>query len=327
VENREKIYQVGRGFCMGCADVIPGVSGGTLALILGIYEQLIESIKLMDATLVRAVLTGPFWRKLFGGIFGRFTSNGDEVDRRVEAVLFVGFLIIGIGSAIVAAAGLITYCRMHYPGQTLGLFLGLVAASLMVPYRRMEKRGPAQWATFLLFAVGTFLLLGLGQLPETPALWYVFMSGAIAICAMILPGISGAFILLMLGMYDYIVVKQLKPLLYDRQFDGLVPILVFMVGMVTGIVAFSRLLHYLLRRWHDVTMAGLLGLMLGSLRVLWPFKEAFSDDPKVRVESLRNVLPDLSAPAFWPTIGTIAAGIIIVLVLDSIGRRRYDSAA
>jgi len=325
VDNKEKIYQVGRGICMGCADIIPGVSGGTLALILGIYERLIESIKLMDMTLVKALFSGPFWRKLFGGILGRFESSGDELDRRVEALIFIGFLVLGIGAAIVAAAGVITYCRINYPGQTLGLFLGLVAASLKVPFRRIEKKGTAQWGAFVLFAVATFFLLGMGQLPEQPALWYVFLSGSVAICAMILPGISGAFILLMLGMYDYIVAKQLKPLLYDMRLDGLVPIAVFMVGMLTGIVTFSRLLHYLLRRWHDVTMAALLGLMVGSLRVLWPFKEAFSDDPHVRVESLRNVLPDPSVPGFYSILGTFIAGFAIVLVLDHIGSKQYDS--
>lgn len=325
MNNKEKVYQVGRGICMGCADIIPGVSGGTLALILGIYERLIESIKLMDATLVRVLFTGPFWRQLLGGVFGRFESSGDELDRRVEALIFIGFLVIGIGAAIVAAAGVITYCRMNYPGQTLGLFLGLVTASLKVPFRRIENKGKTQWIAFILFAVGTFFLLGMGQLPEQPALWYVFLSGSVAICAMILPGISGAFILLMLGMYDYIVAKQLKPLLYDMRLEGLVPVAVFMVGMVTGIVAFSRLLHYMLRRWHDVTMAGLLGLMLGSLRVLWPFKEAFSDDPHVRVESMRNVLPDPSSPGFYATVGTFVAGLAIVLVLDHIGSKQYDS--
>lgn len=310
---------------MGCADIIPGVSGGTLALILGIYERLIEAIKLMDMTLVKALLGGAFWRKLLAGVFGRFDSSGDELDRRVEALIFIGFLVIGIGAAIVAAAGLITYCRLNYPGQTLGLFLGLVAASLKVPFRRIEHKDPTKWVVFALFAAGTFVLLGLGQLPEKPALWYVFMSGAIAICAMILPGISGAFILLMLGMYDYIVAKQLKPLLYDLRFEGLLPISVFIVGMLTGIVAFSRVLHYMLRRWHDLTMAGLLGLMVGSLRVLWPFKESFSDDPHVRVESLRNVLPDPSVPGFWPTVGTFLAGAAIVLVLDHIGSKQYAS--
>ena len=325
MNNKEKAYQVGRGICMGCADIIPGVSGGTLALILGIYERLIEAIKLMDMTLVKALFGGAFWRKLLSGVFGHFESSGDELDRRVEALVFIGFLLIGIGAAIGAAAGVITYCRVNYPGQTLGLFLGLVAASLKVPFRRIQHKGVAQWLAFGLFAVGTFFLLGLGQLPEKPALWYVFMSGSVAICAMILPGISGAFILLMLGMYDYIVAKQLKPLLYDMRLEGLVPIAVFMVGMLTGIVAFSRVLHYMLRRWHDLTMAGLLGLMVGSLRVLWPFKEAFSDDPHVRVESLRNVLPDPSAPGFYPTVGTFVVGAVIVLVLDHIGSKQYDS--
>jgi putative membrane protein len=325
VNNKDKLIQVGRGFCMGCADVIPGVSGGTLALILGIYQRLIKSIHLMDMVLLKGVFQGSFWNRLIKGVFGQPTAPQNDIDHRADALVFIGFLIIGIGAAIVAAAGLITYSRMNYPGQTLGFFLGLVVASLQVPFRHISRKGVAQWTMFLAIAVGTFFLLGMGQMTPTPALWYVFICGATAICAMILPGISGAFILLMMGMYDYIVVKQLKPLIYDQRWEGIGPILVFMVGMATGIIVFSRLLHYLLKRYHDVTMAGLLGLMVGSLRVLWPFKEAFPDDPHIRFESLSNILPVPAGTVFWATVVTFVAGFAIVLVLDQVGRRYVDN--
>ena len=319
MENREKLVQVGRGFCMGCADVIPGVSGGTVALILGIYEELIASIKLVDVTFVRALFTGAFWKLLLTAAWGRLPEAKSPLEKRVKAALFVGFLVVGIAAAIIAAAGIVTYCRDNYPEQTRGLFMGLVAASLLVPLRRMESRGTTQWVCFAAMGIGTYVLLGLGGISaESPPLWYVSATGAIAICAMILPGISGAFILLMLGTYGF-VLGQVKAFVYDQQLAAVLPIGLFILGMMAGIMAFSRLLHFLLSKYHDTTMAGLLGLMLGSLRVLWPFKEQTAD--AARVEFMANRLPSLSESGLIPTIITFLVGIGLVVALDRVGSR------
>jgi len=304
---------------MGCADIIPGVSGGTVALILGIYERLIESIRLMDVALVKAVFTGRFWGLYFKGLLGSSAAGEDDVERRVEAALFLTFLVVGILAAIVAAAGIIKHCMAVYPEQTRGLFMGLVLASMLVPFRRMEKRGAAQWVAFLVFAVGLYLLLGLGRADVEPALWYVFVCGAIAICAMILPGISGAFILLMLGLYFH-VLDQVHALTRDRDFSAVLPLVVLVLGIVVGIVAFSRLLNYLLKNHHDVTMASLVGLLAGSLRVLWPFKEGAAAEGG-RVEFMANKLPELAHPGLWGTVGTFIVGIALVVGLDFIGRK------
>lgn len=322
VKNREKLMQIGRGFCMGCADVIPGVSGGTLALILGIYARLIESIKLMDLVALRAVFTGQFWNRLWGSLLKEAPPSDDPIDQRVDAVVFVGFLVTGILAAIVAAAGIITYCRTNYPEQTRGFFLGLVLASLQVPFRHIKHKGVPQFAIFAVFAVGLYLLLGMGGVSPTPALWYVFIAGSIAICAMILPGISGAFILLMLGMYDYIM-EQVKLLVYQQQFEAAVPIIVLCLGIAVGIITFSRVLNYLLNRHHDMTMAALLGLMAGSLRVLWPFKEAPLGEA-VRVEFLANRLPDGGESALVGSIVTFVVGVAVVMCLDLVGRKFGD---
>ena len=290
-----------------------------MALILGIYERLIESIRLMDATLVKAVFTGRFWGLFMKGLVGDFVPGDDEVDRRAEAALFLTFLVVGILAAIVAAAGVIKHCMAVYPEQTRGLFMGLVLASMVVPFRRMQKRGAAQWVAFVVFAVGLYLLLGLGRADVEPALWYVFVCGAIAICAMILPGISGAFILLMLGLYFH-VLDKVHALTRDRDLSAVVPLVVLGLGIVVGIVAFSRLLNYLLKSHHDLTMAALVGLLAGSLRVLWPFKEGVPAEGG-RVELLGNRLPDLSHPGLWGTVGTFLGGLVVVVVLDFIGRR------
>lgn len=304
---------------MGCADIIPGVSGGTVALILGIYERLIESIRLMDAALVMAAFSPRFWALYCKGLVGDFAPGDDAVERRAEAALFLTFLVVGILAAIVAAAGVIKHCMAVYPEQTRGLFMGLVLASMLVPFRRMEKRGAAQWVAFLLFAVGLYLLLGLGRADVEPALWYVFICGAIAISAMILPGISGAFILLMLGLYFH-VLDKVHALTRDRDFSAVLPLVVLVLGIVVGIVAFSRLLNYLLKNHHDLTMASLVGLLAGSLRVLWPFKEGVAGEGG-RVEFMANKLPELSHPGLWGTVATFVAGIVVVAGLDLVGRK------
>jgi putative membrane protein len=311
---------------MGCADIIPGVSGGTVALILGIYEQLIDSIRLVDGLLIRSLFTRRFWSLLVRSVFGTvpLPDPADhkqvETQRRVDAVCFIGFLVLGILVAIAAAAKVITLARDGYPEVTRGFFLGLVAASVRVPFLHMKRRTVREFATAALFAVGTWLLLGLGQIEATdPSLLYVFLCGALAITAMILPGISGAFILLMLGMYDP-VLKAVKELVYDRDFSGVPTLAVLVLGILVGIAAFSRLLNYLLKNHHDITMGALVGLMLGSLRVLWPYKAAATMEG-VRTETLENVLPVAADGTLIATLGFFLLGIALVLVLERVGRR------
>lgn len=305
---------------MGCADIIPGVSGGTIALVLGIYERLIASIKLMDMVFVKSLFKAEFWKLLFQGLFSRNDKEETPLQKRVQATLFIGFLVLGILIAIAAAAKIITLARDNYPEATRGFFLGLVAASVKVPFSYMKRQGWKEAVSFVLFTVGTWLLLGLGTVDASdPSLLYVFICGAIAISAMILPGISGAFILLMLGLYDPILLT-VKGIVYDHDFSGTVVLLVLVAGILAGIVAFSRVLYYLLRNHHDVTMAALVGLMVGSLRVLWPFKSVPADIHQ-RAETLRNVLPAEFDRTVGVTLGVFAVGVIIVFVLEWVGKK------
>jgi len=326
VNGKQKLAQVGRGFCMGCADIIPGVSGGTVALTLGIYERLVGSIRLMDAQLVKGVFSGRFWKLLWQGLVGTLPElpaeerEGDPLVRRVEAALFIGFLVLGILAAIAAAAKVITMARDGYPEATRGFFLGLVAASVKVPFGYMKQRKWKEYLAIVLFTTGTWLLLGLGQVDvHDPSLFYVFAGGALAICAMILPGISGAFILLMLGLYDPVLLA-VKRLVYEQDFASVPTLAVLVGGILVGIVAFSRVLHYLLKNHHDVTMGALVGLMLGSLRVLWPFKEA-SANAHARTETLANVLPQTFDGTFFATLVAFVVGVVIVLALEQVGKR------
>ena len=237
-----------KGCAMGMADVVPGVSGGTIAFISGIYEELLDSIRSVEATALRLLLRfrlAEFWRH----INGRFLLP----------------VLLGIAVAIFSLARLITYLLTNHPIAIWSFFFGLIVASALLVARQI---GRWDWRTVLAFAVGAAAAwwITVATPAETPDdWWFVMLSGAIAICAMILPGISGAFILLLLGKYQYIMHAV-------GEFD--IPVIaVFVIGAAAGIISFSHLLSWLLKHWHDVTVAVLMGFMVGSLNKVWPWKE------------------------------------------------------
>ena len=237
-----------KGCAMGMADVVPGVSGGTIAFISGIYEELLDSIRSVDASALRLLLRfrlAEFWRH----INGRFLLP----------------VLLGIAVAIFSLARLMTYLLTNHPIGIWSFFFGLIVASALLVARQI---GRWDWRTVLAFAVGAAAAwwITVATPAETPDdWWFVMLSGAIAICAMILPGISGAFILLLLGKYQYIMHAV-------GEFD--IPVIaVFVIGAAAGIISFSHLLSWLLRHWHDVTVAVLMGFMVGSLNKVWPWKE------------------------------------------------------
>ena len=237
-----------KGCAMGMADVVPGVSGGTIAFISGIYEELLDSIRSVDATALRLLLRfrlAEFWRH----INGRFLLP----------------VLLGIAVAIFSLARLMTYLLTNQPIAIWSFFFGLIVASALLVARQI---GRWDWRTVLAFAVGAAAAwwITVATPAETPDdWWFVMLSGAIAICAMILPGISGAFILLLLGKYQYIMYAV-------GEFD--IPVIaVFVIGAAAGIISFSHLLSWLLKHWHDVTVAVLMGFMVGSLNKVWPWKE------------------------------------------------------
>jgi putative membrane protein len=244
-----------RGLLMGSFDVVPGVSGGTVALVVGIYERLIASIRAaVDAGLALARLD-----------LDRSRRRLAEIDWRLVVPL-----VTGIAIAIVTLARVIEPLldeETGNPVQARAVFFGLVCGSLVVPWKRAGGLRGRRWALAGLAAVGAFVLSGL---PETevsdPARLAVLGAAMVAICAMILPGISGAFILLALGMYAPTIAA-----INDRDLAYLA---VFAVGAMIGLGAFAKLLNRLLTHHHDATMAALLGLMVGALRALWPYQDA-----------------------------------------------------
>ncbi len=242
---------------MGSADIVPGVSGGTVALVLGIYDQLIRNIS-QGAHALKQLLT-------------RDISGGIETLKRIEWVWLFS-LLAGIFAAIIALSSVIETLLHEQPVRMSALFLGLILGSIWVALRMLDKVDGISVALMLGIGGTMFLLLGLRSDTEvadtaaeivTRPWWVFFLAGAIAICAMILPGISGSFILVMLGMYT-----EVLGAVNDRDFTVLIA---FMVGCVVGLALFSTLLNWLLERYHRWVLAAMIGLMLGSTRVLWPW--------------------------------------------------------
>ena len=255
------------GLLMGLADAIPGVSGGTVALVLRIYDRLVTAISRCDTTLVLLVIRGR-WRK---------------AAERIE----VGFLLtlaLGIGSGILVLASLMRVLLRDYPSQINAVFFGLVAGSCVVVLRGIGSWTKLRSALMVVAFVAAYVLVGFPADTLDPAAdrLTLFAIGSIAISAMILPGISGAFLLKMMGRYDYII-GLLSDLVQGRATtDSLVTLAVFSGGCLFGLIVFSKLLKRLLSRAREATLATLCGAMCGSLRVLWPLG-AQGQDPGMTI--------------------------------------------
>ena len=399
---------------MGIADVIPGVSGGTLALVLGIYDRFIAGLSAIGPRMLNNLRRGLFWRRLAAGFSDPDALGEDEIDQDAGHILFLAFVCIGVAIAVVIASRFIPDLLDRYPAQMKGFFFGLVLASIVVPYRMMHARSPRHLVSFLLAMIATYVIVGLpsdasenatgrvaiqleqpmptettlpalgmlimtdrhagsakrevvfgpaydivlpagqtrievevvarmagavanlpdGQLtrlegapagatvqqlgPTTggvaPSLLFVFFAGFIAISAMVLPGISGSFILLMLGLYHYMT-YTLRAVVYDRDPDAFGVAAVFGVALVLGITTFSRVLDWLLTKYHDVTLAALVGLMIGSLRRIWPFTASLPGG------TTTNVMPATFDDTVTVTVVLMLVGAAIVVGLERIGRR------
>lgn len=301
---KEHILIAAKGFCMGTADVIPGVSGGTMAFILGIYRRLLEAIRAFDVKLVKLVLQRDIRAAL-----------------KHTDVVFLLPLGLGIFAALMFFTRVVplpTLIQTH-PELIYGLFFGLIVASIIVLLRALEKLGLLDT---LLLLTGALLGLGIVNLVpvDTPeSNWFIFLSGALAICAMILPGISGSFILLILKKYAYV-------------FDAigrldLSVILPFAVGAICGLMLFSRALTWLLGHYYQRTLVTISGLLVGSLWVIWPFQDRTYE--VVRGKS-RLVHSEPIWPLEWSSSVLSAAafmvvGLFIVLILHNLSERKTAS--
>ena len=239
---------------MGAADVIPGVSGGTIAFITGIYDQLIGSINSINGTALKLFFSGKF-KEFWKHINGSFLVS-----------LFCGILV-----SVLSLAGLMQYLLEHHPIQTWAFFFGLIVASSIFILRGIQGWNMKSAMFPVLGVVLGIVVCTLSPTQTPDALWFIFLSGALAICAMILPGISGSFILLILGKYKYIMGAITGLTTGAAVGESLVILCVFAVGAVCGILAFSRLLHWLLARFNKETLMVLAGFIIGSLVKVWPW--------------------------------------------------------
>lgn len=294
---KDYLFLALKGMAMGAADVVPGVSGGTIAFIVGIYDELINSIKSINAHSIKLLFTGKiaaFWKAI----------NGN----------FLCSLLLGIGISVFSLAKLITYLLVHEPVLVWSFFFGLVLASTWFVSKDIKEWN---WKTITGFILGALVAyyITVATPAETPThLLFIFLCGAIAICAMILPGISGSFILVLLGKYFYIM-EAINTL-------DLVILGVFAVGAFLGITSFSRVLSYALKNFRNITLAVLTGFMLGSLNKVWPWKEVVQTyvdrhgEVKPLVES--NILPNESV---GEAVALMVVGFALVYILEKMSSR------
>lgn len=283
------------GFGMGTADLIPGVSGGTVAFLSGIYEELLYAIKTLSGDFLRLVLKG-------------------QIYQAFKRVPFAFLIPLGAGlfSAILTLANLLSYLLSSYPIFIWAFFFGLVLASTFIVLKRVVRWDMSDKLSFVIASITTYFIVGMIPIETPDNLPFIFLSGAIAICAMILPGISGSFILLLLGKY-----QQILSAVTERDF---LTIGVFMAGCILGLALFARILSWLFKHHHDISVAILAGVMLGSIRKIWPWQEVVS----TRVNShgeivplvVNNVLPESFGIYFLITVGLAVTGAVFVLYLD-----------
>lgn len=293
---KDYLTLVAKGFCMGAADVVPGVSGGTMAFILGIYEELINSIK---------NLTDP---QIFKHLF-RFQIKSLLAIVPWQFLAAVGF---GILLAIFSLAQFLEAALINYPSLIWSFFFGLVVASIITVSKRVNVWSAATISATIVGTIVAYLIVGLVPAETPTAPWFLFLSGFIAICAMILPGISGSFILVLMGKYQYILSA-----VNDRDF---VTLIIVAAGAAIGLITFAQILSWLFKRYHDITVALLIGLMIGSLRKIWPWKETLETIvdrhgelvPVVQI----NVLPEAFTAQVMLALVLAIAGFIFVFLLD-----------
>lgn len=312
----ERLYIFFTGLCMGAADVVPGVSGGTMALIMDVYEDLLKGIKSFDLALVRDLLD-------------RKWSQG--VSRVPWQFLFL--LIGGIATAILALARVIKHLYEEQQVFLFAFFFGLIVASILVLARSIPWSPARVAALFAGSAFGWFfVVLTPRQMPHDPLT--LFLCGGIAIMAMILPGISGSFLLLILGQYAWVLeqVNRLtdgaRALDMGEVLGAFLSLLPLGLGAVCGLLLFARVLSWLLNRWHAATLAALVGFMVGSLRKIWPWREVTLTEiigDKERILADRMVLPEANADLAF-ALFLLAAGIALILGLEAVQRKRAGSA-
>ena len=287
---------------MGAADVVPGVSGGTIAFITGIYEELIYSIKSINLKAVRFFFTGR-WRSFWKQINGNFLL-----------AVFAGIFI-----SVLSLAKILEYLLEHHPVLIWSFFFGLILASSYVVSRKIKEWKYSK-VVALMGGIGiAFYITSVTPATTTDASWFVVLSGSLASCAMILPGISGSFILLLLGKYEFALHAVNERLVFD--------LILLAVGAIAGLILFSNLLSWLLKRYYEVTIAILVGFMIGSLNKIWPWKETIQTimvEGEAKPLVQKNIMPGLGNPddRVWLALLMALAGIALIVIIELVLTRK-----
>jgi putative membrane protein len=286
-----------KGMSMGAVELVPGVSSGTIALLVGVYQELLDSIKSINLSALKLFITFK-WKEFWKVINGNFLLS----------------LVLGICISLFSIARLISFLLHAYPILVWAFIFGLMIASVWVIVQDVRQWN---WKLVLCFIIGAIaaFFITMATPTQTPdAFWFIFLCGVIAICGMMMPGTSGSFILILLGKYDYMVnaVKSFNmPVLF-----------IFCAGVVIGITSFSRVLSFALRRFHDITIATMSGFILGSLNIVWPWKrvvETCTDSHGNVIPLIKaNMLPD---QLLWEAIGLAFAGFAFVYLIDKLSKK------
>jgi putative membrane protein len=295
-----------KGIAMGAADVIPGVSGGTVAFISGIYDELLNSIKAIDADAIKLLFRlriADFWKKI----------NGN----------FLITLFAGIITSLLSLAKLMTHLLQTQPILIWSFFFGLILVSAPLVLREIKQWTAGAVVSFIIGVVVAYYITVVTPTESPNNLFFIFLSGALAICAMILPGISGAFILLLIGKYQYMITALIE--------FNIPIVLVFVTGCLVGIISFSRLLSWVLNKYHSIAVAVLAGFMIGSLNKVWPWREIKEYATNSKGEQIsvfdQSILPGHyfevtgKDPLLLQAILMMALGVFIVILIERIATR------
>ncbi|HPW65688.1 MAG TPA: DUF368 domain-containing protein [Salinivirgaceae bacterium] len=292
-----------KGIGMGAANVIPGVSGGTIAFITGIFERLVNALKSFNLTAIKLFFTGKF---------KKFAEHTD--------LYFLISVFLGVGISIITFAKLLQYLFEHYEVMVWAYFFGLILASVYYVGKTISKW---TWSVITLFILGFVIAFAFTMLTparETNTVPYNLFAGAIAACAMILPGLSGSFVLLLLGNYQLIMIESVS----NFDFTVLIPVV---IGAVLGLIAFSYFLSWVFAKYKDQTISLLTGFILGSLAIIWPWKKVISTYTdrygELRPQTSVNVMPDAYSgdPQIWQAILLMILGIITIVVMEYIAEK------
>jgi putative membrane protein len=308
---KDDLFRFLKGFAMGTANVIPGVSGGTIAFITGIYERLIDALKRFDTTTVRLAL--------------KFRVR--EVWERIDGH-FLAALGLGVAVGIALPARFLKWGFENHPVLVWAFFFGLIAASLPA-VGKLVRRWSAR--PILALVVGVAIAVSMAFLTPAsenahPA--YLLLCGMVAMCSMIIPGLSGSFVLLLMGNYQLIMIESFTAVLDGRIGPALRVLIPVGVGAVLGMLALARFLSWLFRTWHNLAVAAITGFIGGSLLIIWPWKETETSPFERRGEIKEKItgfsdwhLPDFSAGATWAALACMAVGVALIVLLERLGAR------